>query len=120
MPRPAAPPPKSSAVPRASTSAAAAAEPGEASSADDGETRPQPVSRTVRPGMDTDPTFGPDTTIRSALFKDLHSERIVARTPRYPDPLPGERSGMSTIRGQGHWGPADEQRLRAAWVQDPP
>jgi len=27
---------------------------------------------------------------------------------------------MSTIRGQGHWGPADEQRLRAAWVQDPP
>ena len=27
---------------------------------------------------------------------------------------------MSTIRGQGDWGPADEQRLRAAWVRDPP
>ena len=27
---------------------------------------------------------------------------------------------MSTIRGAGDWGPADEQRLRAAWVQDPP
>ena len=27
---------------------------------------------------------------------------------------------MSTIEGQSDWGPADEQRLRAAWVQDPP
>ena len=27
---------------------------------------------------------------------------------------------MSTIRGQGGWGPADEQRLRAAWVDEPP
>jgi len=27
---------------------------------------------------------------------------------------------MSTIEGQSDWGPADEQRLRAAWVRDPP
>jgi len=27
---------------------------------------------------------------------------------------------MSTIRGQGDWGPADEEKLRAAWVADPP
>ena len=26
---------------------------------------------------------------------------------------------MSTIRGQGDWGSADEQRLRAAWVDEP-
>ena len=27
---------------------------------------------------------------------------------------------MSTIRGQGDWGAAEEQQLRAAWVSDPP
>ena len=27
---------------------------------------------------------------------------------------------MSTIRGQGEWGPAEEGRLRAAWVVEPP
>jgi GrpB-like predicted nucleotidyltransferase (UPF0157 family) len=27
---------------------------------------------------------------------------------------------MSTIRGQGDWESADEQRLRAIWVQEPP
>ena len=27
---------------------------------------------------------------------------------------------MSTIRGQGDWEPVDEQRLRAAWVDEPP
>jgi GrpB-like predicted nucleotidyltransferase (UPF0157 family) len=27
---------------------------------------------------------------------------------------------MSTIRGQGDWGPAEEQKLRAAWVNEPP
>jgi GrpB-like predicted nucleotidyltransferase (UPF0157 family) len=27
---------------------------------------------------------------------------------------------MSTIRSQGDWEPADEQQLRAIWVQDPP
>jgi hypothetical protein len=32
---------------------------GSASSAEDGEIRPQPVSRTVRPDMVTDPISGP-------------------------------------------------------------
>jgi GrpB-like predicted nucleotidyltransferase (UPF0157 family) len=27
---------------------------------------------------------------------------------------------MSTIRGQGEWGPAEEEKLRAAWVTEPP
>jgi GrpB-like predicted nucleotidyltransferase (UPF0157 family) len=27
---------------------------------------------------------------------------------------------MSTIGGQGEWGPAEEERLRAAWVVEPP
>jgi GrpB-like predicted nucleotidyltransferase (UPF0157 family) len=27
---------------------------------------------------------------------------------------------MSTIRGQGEWGPAEEETLRAAWVTEPP
>jgi GrpB-like predicted nucleotidyltransferase (UPF0157 family) len=27
---------------------------------------------------------------------------------------------VSTIRGQGEWGPAEEEKLRAAWVTEPP
>ncbi len=27
---------------------------------------------------------------------------------------------MSAIRGQGDWGPAEEEKLRAAWVAEPP
>src|SRR5580693_8268858 len=27
---------------------------------------------------------------------------------------------MATIRGQGEWGPADEEKLRDAWVTEPP
>jgi len=27
---------------------------------------------------------------------------------------------MSTIQGQGEWGPAEEEKLRAAWVAEPP
>jgi GrpB-like predicted nucleotidyltransferase (UPF0157 family) len=27
---------------------------------------------------------------------------------------------MSTIRGQGDWEPAEEEKLRAAWVAEPP
>jgi hypothetical protein len=58
----------------------------------------------------------PNTTVRSEIFS---AERSVARVRRYPDPLPTEGSGISTIRGQGDWGPAEEQQLRAAWVSDP-